>query len=37
MAGYDVNVGKYLLSGPLSGQDGLAKLVNAVLNQMLEA
>ena len=26
MAGYDVNVGKDLLPGLLSGQDGLAKL-----------
>ena len=37
MAGYDVNVGKDLLPGLLSGQDGLAKLVEAVLNQILEA
>jgi len=36
MAGYDVNVGKDLLPGLLSGQDGLAKLVEAVLNQILE-
>ncbi|GAB1719549.1 MAG: hypothetical protein NTAFB09_12800 [Nitrosospira sp.] len=37
MAGYDVSVGKELLPGLLSGQDGLAKLVEAVLNQILEA
>ena len=37
MAGYDVNVGKALLPGLLSGQDGLAKLIEAVLNQILEA
>ena len=37
MAGYDVTVGKELLPGLLSGQDGLAKLVEAVLNQVLEA
>ena len=37
MAGYDVNVGKELLPGLLSGQDGLAKLIEAVLNQILEA
>jgi len=37
MAGYDINVGKDLLPGLLSGQDGLAKLVEAVLNQILEA
>ena len=37
MAGYDVNVGKDLLPGLLSGQDGLAKLIEAVLNQILEA
>jgi len=37
MAGYDVNVGKELLPGLLNGQDGLAKLVEAVLNQILEA
>jgi len=35
MAGCDVNVGKDLLPGLLSGQDGLTKLVNAVLNEML--
>ena len=37
MAGYDVTVGKDLLPGLLSGQDGLAKLVESVLNQVLEA
>jgi|GEM_PF-3568436 len=37
MAGYDVNVGKELLPGLLNGRDGLAKLVEAVLNQILEA
>jgi len=33
MAGYDINVGRDLLPGLLSGQNGLAKLVEAVLNQ----
>jgi hypothetical protein len=33
---YDVNVGKDLLPG-LSGQDGLAKLMETVLKQILEA
>ena len=37
MAGYDVNVGQDLLPGLLSGQDGLARLIEAVLNQILEA
>ena len=37
MAGYDVTVGKDLLPGLLSGQDGLAKLIENVLNQILEA
>jgi len=37
MAGYEVSVGKELLPGLLSGQDGLARLVEAVLNQILEA
>lgn len=37
MAGYEVSVGKELLPGLLSGQDGLAKLVETVLNQILEA
>ena len=37
MAGYDINVSRDLLPGLLSGQNGLAKLVEAVLNQILEA
>ena len=37
MAGYDINVGRDLLPGLLSGQNGLANLVEAVLNQILEA
>ena len=37
MAGYQVNVGKDLLLSLLSGHDGLAKLVEAILNQILEA
>ncbi len=37
MAGYDINVEQELLPGLLSGQDGLAKLVEALLNQVLEA
>ena len=37
MAGYDVSVSKELLPGLLSGQDGLAKLVEVVLNRILEA
>ena len=37
MAGYNINVGRDLLPGLLSGQDGLAKLVESVLNQILEA
>jgi len=37
MAGYDINVGRDLLPGLMSGQNGLAKLVEAVLNQILEA
>lgn len=37
MAGYDVSVSKDLLPGLLGGQDGLAKLVETVLNQILEA
>ena len=35
MAGYEVSVGRDLLLGLLGGQDGLAKLVEAVLNQIL--
>jgi hypothetical protein len=37
MAGYEVSAGSELLPGLLNGQDGLAKLVEAVLNQILEA
>lgn len=37
MAGYDVTVGKELLPGLLNGQEGLAKLLESVLNQVLEA
>ena len=37
MAGIDVSVGKELLPGLLGSQDGLAKLVEAVLNQILKA
>ena len=37
MAGYDINGGRDLLPGLLNGQNGLAKLVEAVLNQILEA
>lgn len=37
MADYEVSVEQDLLPGLLSGQDGLAKLVEAVLNQILEA
>ena len=37
MAGYEINVGSDLVPGLLSGQDGLAKLVETVLNQVLEA
>jgi len=37
MDGYEVSVGKDLLPGLLSGQDGLAKLVEGVLNQILDA
>ena len=37
MAGYDINVGRDLLPGLLSGQNGLAKRVETVLNQILEA
>ena len=37
MAGYDINVSRDLLPGLLSGQNGLAKLVETVLNQILEA
>ena len=37
MTGYAVSVGTDLLPGLLNGQDGLAKLVEAVPNQVLEA
>lgn len=37
MAGYDVTVGKDLLPGLLNGPDGLSKLIESVLNQILEA
>jgi len=37
MAGYDVTVGKDLIPGLLSGPDGLSKLIESVLNQILEA
>ena len=37
MAGYDVHVNKDFLPGLLTGQDGMAKLVETVLNQVLEA
>lgn len=37
MAGYEVSVGADLLPGLLGSQDGLAKLVETVLNQILQA
>jgi transposase-like protein len=37
MAGYEVSVGRELLPGLLSGQDGLAKLVEEVRTPILEA
>lgn len=37
MAGYDVHVSKDFLPGLLTGQDGMATLVETVLNQVLEA
>lgn len=37
MTDYNVTVGKELLPGLLSSQDGLAKLIEGVLNQILEA
>ena len=37
MAGYDISVSRELLPGLLGGQDGLAKLVESILNQVLEA
>ncbi|MBI4739955.1 MAG: transposase, partial [Betaproteobacteria bacterium] len=37
MAGYEISVGSDLLPGLLNGQDGLAKLVETVLDRVLEA
>ena len=37
MAGYDVTINRELLPGLLNGKDGLANLIEAVLNQILEA
>ena len=37
MAGYEVSVGAELLPGLLGSQDGMAKLVETVLNQVLQA
>ena len=37
MAGYEINVGSELLPGLLNGPNGLAKLVETVLNQILDA
>lgn len=37
MTDYNITVGKDLLPELLSGQDGLAKLIESVLNQILEA
>jgi len=37
MAGYDISVSRELLPGLLGGQDGLAKWVESILNQVLEA
>ncbi|GAB4182226.1 MAG: hypothetical protein Fur0039_26870 [Rhodocyclaceae bacterium] len=37
MAGIDVSVSEGLLPGLLGSQDGLVKLVETVLNQILEA
>lgn len=37
MTDYNITVGKALLPELLSGQDGLAKLIESVLNQVLEA
>ena len=37
MTDYNVTVGKELLPELLSSQDGLAKLVEGILNQILEA
>jgi len=37
MTDYNVTVGKELLPELLSGQDGLARLIESVLNQVVEA
>ncbi|MBF0162951.1 MAG: hypothetical protein HQL97_00735 [Magnetococcales bacterium] len=37
MAGYDVNVERDLITRLLNRQDGLTKLVEALLNQIQEA
>ncbi len=37
MADYEINVGRDMLPGLLNGPEGLAKLVETVLNQVLEA
>ena len=37
MTWYEINVGSELLPGLLSGPNGLARLVETVLNQVLEA
>jgi len=37
MAGYDIRVNRELLPGLLGGQNGLAKLLESILNQVLEA
>jgi len=37
MAGIDINVNKELLPGLLGSPDGMARLVESVLNQVLEA
>ena len=37
MTDYNINVGKELLPELLTNQDGLAKLLESVLNQVLEA
>ena len=36
MTDYNITVGKELLPELLSSQDGLAKLIESVLNQVLE-
>ncbi len=37
MTDYNISVGKDLLPALLSGQDGMAKLIESVLKQVLEA